>query len=1097
MKKWIWLAAALATTLGTSSAFQAQDVYADQKVNGLHAKPKDSLGWSVAMDGRTLVAGMPHVDDDQVGENVGCAQVFVREGGLWQLQSTLRADQPLSKDQFGYAVAISGDTILVGAKSDWDYGRNSKGLAYVFCRVGSEWRSQGVLEAADGKTYDGFGYSVALDGDIAVVGVPGDDERARDQGSAYVFEREGDRWIQKAKLLSPHPGKDDYMGYTVTVSGETVAVGAYSADTDGVFNSGEVFVFERGNGTWPLRARLKAPDNVVGCYFGMSLAMDGDTIVVGAMYRSANTEPGTPPAKIVPQIGKAYVFVRSGSGWREQARILAPHPQAEMNFGMPAIWRDRLVLGATGETIEGKARCGAAYLYEREGGRWTLRSRLLAKDGAAGDGLGGPAISGDSIALAARDESNGAGAVYFFGNGSADLARIETVKPGLGRVVLTEPAPKDGAIISLSATGATVPSTVAVASGATEAEFPVQGGSNYELTATFGSTVARSPRNLPAAVSGPPRLEFRSLLASGWPGLVELLVRSCVLLLIGLGLARIFQRYLAFRSALWLAVNVGLVALFLPVPSFVRPPAVSNARPAVYEVTSGFSVESLRVSPFSGFDPAWLVGVFAAVALVALGAKLIATWRLVRSAEQLTDPALVNIVYETVDRLGLRDAPVVLVSDRIGSACLVGILNPCVVLPSQWLSQFGVEECRAVLVHELAHLARYDGVRLLLFSIVQSLYAWNPLARLAHRDAILVMEMRGDELAQTVLPSGNETYGKVLLSQLVSRAFASQLPGGGVLERVQRLGTERAPTPIAAYLALAAVPLGLAPAAWPQGHEFGAEAIGRDEVVLAQPADGRLFRVGPNGSGPIPLPDAFVGAKSVAVAPDGRQLAYQVERGDHSEIWLADVAARWQRVVVESPARNLYPQFSPDGKKLLFTSNDAASSRLATLDLATGVQSTIPTPDLQIVRARWHPTGKRILAIAEEEAPKPVEATRPAGKGVAEKKKPLMSAVSFDLDGKNRVVLTKKQASELTASYSPDGRKIAYLGMGTRGYGVYVVDLESRAVEYLAEVRYATDLRFSSDGRSVIVEVEAPRGSQALRVPLSGGEVEVLNPTLP
>ena len=168
--------------------------------------PTTGSATRVAISGDTAVVGAPWHD---VGGNAdqGSAYVFVRNGGTWSLQAQLFASNGGADDWFGISVAISGDTIVVGANQD-DVGANvNQGSAYVFARSGSTWNEQVWLYAGDGSEWDGFGRAVAISGDTAVVGAVGDDVGANiDQGSAYVFVRQhfpwGQEWGEQAQLLA-------------------------------------------------------------------------------------------------------------------------------------------------------------------------------------------------------------------------------------------------------------------------------------------------------------------------------------------------------------------------------------------------------------------------------------------------------------------------------------------------------------------------------------------------------------------------------------------------------------------------------------------------------------------------------------------------------------------------------------------------------------------------------------------------------------------------------------------------------------------------------------------------------------------------------
>jgi len=185
---------------------------------------------SVAISGDTVVVGANYVD---IGGNLnqGSAYVFVRNGATWTQQEKLTAADGTGNDDFGFSVAISHDTVVVGAINDDVGGGFGQGSAYVFVRSGTTWSQQEKLTAGDGVTFDSFGFSVAISGDTVVVGSWFDDIGGEfDQGSAYVFVRSGGTWSQQQKLTATDGDSDDHFGVSVGISGDTVVIGAPNDD---------------------------------------------------------------------------------------------------------------------------------------------------------------------------------------------------------------------------------------------------------------------------------------------------------------------------------------------------------------------------------------------------------------------------------------------------------------------------------------------------------------------------------------------------------------------------------------------------------------------------------------------------------------------------------------------------------------------------------------------------------------------------------------------------------------------------------------------------------------------------------------------------
>ncbi len=391
----------------------------------------DSFGYSVAASGDTVVVGA--YDDDDNGSNSGSAYIFRRNqsgGDAWDQVAKLTASDGAADDAFGYSVAISGDTIVVGAYQDDDNGSDS-GSAYVFGRNqggADAWGQVAKLLASDGADNDYFGRSVAISGDTVVVGANQDDDNGSDSGSAYVFQRNqggADAWGQVAKLLASDGADGDRFGASVAISGDTVVAGAYYDDDNGS-NSGSAYVFARNQGgadAWGQVAKLLASDGAIYDYFGRSVAISGDAIAIGAPHYDDE--------------GSAYVFGRNQGGadtWGQVAKLTASDGADEDDFGSSvAISGDTIVVGAYQDGDNGSSS-GSAYVFARnEGGAdaWGQAAKLLASDGADSDYFGlGITISGNTILVGAYgddDSGSSSGSAYVFTR--AGNTWEETAKP--------------------------------------------------------------------------------------------------------------------------------------------------------------------------------------------------------------------------------------------------------------------------------------------------------------------------------------------------------------------------------------------------------------------------------------------------------------------------------------------------------------------------------------------------------------------------------------------------------------------------------------------------------------------------------------------
>jgi hypothetical protein len=387
------------TRTGSSWAQQAKLVAAD----GASA---DVFGAVVAISGETAIVGAN--GDDDTGSNAGAAYVFTRSGSMWTQQAKLTAADGAASDRFGIAVALAGDTALVGAYLDDDAGADS-GSAYVFGRLGSSWSQQAKLTAPVGGANDRFGYAVTISGDTAIVGAYLDDDTGTDSGSAHVFERIGPYWIgPDQKVLASDASALNSFGNSVAISGDTAIVAARGNDAGAGIQQGAAYIFTRSGSRWTQQAKISAADGAAGDFFGYSVALSGDTAIVGA-YESNGAALNS---------GSAYVFTRSGSLWTQQAKLTAADgATGELFGGAVALSADTAIVAAWLDDDAG-TDSGSAYIFTRSGSMWTQQAKIAALDGAAGDNFGrAVALSGDmAIVGAFADDAAGSdsGSAYIF-----------------------------------------------------------------------------------------------------------------------------------------------------------------------------------------------------------------------------------------------------------------------------------------------------------------------------------------------------------------------------------------------------------------------------------------------------------------------------------------------------------------------------------------------------------------------------------------------------------------------------------------------------------------------------------------------------------
>ena len=440
----------------------------------------DEFGDAIAISGDTIVVGAifegsaaTGINGDQSDNSAGssgAAYVFVRSGNTWSQQAYLKASNTEDNDRFGFSVAISGDTIVVGTRRESsaangvngdqsDNSAISAGAAYVFVRSESTWSQQAYLKASNSESLgifngDEFGFSVAISGDTIVVGafqedsdadgVNGDqsDNSVRDSGAAYVFSRSGSTWSQQAYLKASNSGGGEFsgdgFGFSVAIGGDTIVVGAVGEESaasevngdqsdNSTRDSGAAYVFVRSGIGWSQQAYLKASNSDRDDFFGTSVAISGDTIVVGATFEDSdvNGVNGDQSDNSALESGAAYVFVRSENIWSQEAYIKASNSDPDDRFGESvAISGDTIVVGASRENSDADGvngdqgdnsaeDSGAAYVFMRSGSTWSQVAYLKASNSDSSDRDGdrfgtSVAISEETIVVGAFNEASSA-----------------------------------------------------------------------------------------------------------------------------------------------------------------------------------------------------------------------------------------------------------------------------------------------------------------------------------------------------------------------------------------------------------------------------------------------------------------------------------------------------------------------------------------------------------------------------------------------------------------------------------------------------------------------------------------------------------------
>lgn len=361
----------------------------------------DNFGQSVAIDGDTMIVGVPR---DLVGGNPaqGSVEIYRWTGSGWSVEATLIATGGAANDNFGVSVAIQGNTAIVGANLDDVSPNADQGSAYVFTRSGTTWTQQAQLTAAGGAAGDQFGIAVAIADDAVIVGASLDDVGGtNNQGSAYVFTRSGTTWTQQAQLTAAGGAASDQFGASVALSGDTAIIGARLDDVAGLVDQGSAYIFVRSGATWTQQAQLIATAGDIGDNFGASVAISGDTAIIGARADDVGANPDQ---------GSASIFIRSGTTWTQQAQLSVAGGAASDQFGIAvAISGQTVIVGANRSDWGTSGNQGSVSVFTRSGTTWSLQAQLTASDGAANDDFGrSVGLSGDFAIIGAPTDDVGA-----------------------------------------------------------------------------------------------------------------------------------------------------------------------------------------------------------------------------------------------------------------------------------------------------------------------------------------------------------------------------------------------------------------------------------------------------------------------------------------------------------------------------------------------------------------------------------------------------------------------------------------------------------------------------------------------------------------
>jgi hypothetical protein len=371
----------------------------------------DQLGSSISISGNYAIAGAQFADPGG-RSSAGAAYIFERTTASWVQRAVLIPSDSTASDYFGKSVSISGDYAIVGADGSDPDSKSRAGAAYIFVRSGTTWSQQAKLVASDKAANDYFGGSVSISGIYAIIGATGKDPNGQSSaGAAYTFKRSGSSWSQESKLTASDFAYADSFGSGVSISGDYIIIGAYREDPSGVSNAGSAYIFVRYGSSWYQQAKLVAGDKAASDQFGRNVSISGDFAIVGAGFADPNG---------VSNAGAAYIFKRSGSSWSQEAKLTASDKAASDIFGgsVSISSTGYAIIGASGQDPNGQSSAGAAYIFVRSGSSWSQQVKLISPNISAGGQFGrSVSIDGDRVVASAPREyvnsiRGGAGHVF-------------------------------------------------------------------------------------------------------------------------------------------------------------------------------------------------------------------------------------------------------------------------------------------------------------------------------------------------------------------------------------------------------------------------------------------------------------------------------------------------------------------------------------------------------------------------------------------------------------------------------------------------------------------------------------------------------------
>jgi hypothetical protein len=381
-----------------------------QKISSNDGATDDQFGWTMAVAGNTALISAPNTT---IGTHAGQGSVYVftRTDAGWVQTQKLTANDGGESDAFGISVALAGSTAIIGAPNNNSF----RGAAYVFQLTGGTWVQTQKLVASDGTDFNQFGWSVAQNSRVALIGSIGATFGVNtSQGAVFAFEQTGGTWNETQKFSSADGVSGDSFGWSIGLEGENAVVGTGFVTVNGNDFQGAAYTFRRTGSVWSETQKLTADNGDAFDFFGLAVALEGNNILIGADGAATDGNPFS-------NQGAVYRFTRSDAGWSLTQTLSASDGESSDSFGTSiALQRGTALIGATGVTVDGAESAGAAYVFETSDHTMVETQKLTASDPGENNYYGwSGAVSGKSVFvgayIATADGHERQGAVYVQG----------------------------------------------------------------------------------------------------------------------------------------------------------------------------------------------------------------------------------------------------------------------------------------------------------------------------------------------------------------------------------------------------------------------------------------------------------------------------------------------------------------------------------------------------------------------------------------------------------------------------------------------------------------------------------------------------------